>query len=108
MVVKCLNCDSENVMLTTEIPVNFKFDKSGDVKLISDTADSVYWRVEYNKMKAVCKCADCGHRFSYTEWQSEIYRRNSNKMDLEKYLDCFANVTFESSIYETPQFRACW
>ena len=108
MIVRCLKCDSENVTLTTQIPVNFKFDKEGNVKLITDSisSDDIYWKVEYDGTMAICKCADCGHCFSYAEWKSEIYRRKSKMISFEDYLNGFANTAFESAAYETPQFKS--
>ena len=65
MVVKCDKCGSDDVVLMTRIDVAFKFDENGDVKLIADLADDIYWRVEYEGLKAICYCHSCGRCFKY-------------------------------------------
>lgn len=65
--VFCPICGGSNVILQTNISdVKFQFDEKGDVVLLSDVADSIYWGVVYDKVPAKCSCLDCGSDFDYT------------------------------------------
>ena len=66
--VFCPICGGSNVILQTNISdVKFQFDEKGDVVLLSDVADSIYWGVVYDKVPAKCFCHDCGYVFDYKE-----------------------------------------
>ena len=65
--VTCPTCGSSNIILKTDVSnVKFQFDEKGDVVLLSDVADSIYWGVVYDKVPAKCSCFDCGYLFDYT------------------------------------------
>ena len=72
MIVKCLKCGSAEVVLTARIDVDFKFDETGSVKLVTDVADEIYWSVEYEKAETICECKKCGYLFSYDKWRKEM------------------------------------
>lgn len=65
MSVSCDKCGSEDVTLMTHLDVAFKFDKSGNVEVITDVADTIYWGVEYEGLKAMGYCQSCGRCFKY-------------------------------------------
>ena len=70
MVVKCPKCGSSDVTLATDITdVKFRFDEEGNVVLITDVADTIYWDVVYDGVPATCVCGDCGYCFDYEEVQ---------------------------------------
>ena len=63
----CPICGGSYVILQTNISdVKFQFDEKGDVVLLSDVSDSIYWGVVYDNIAAKCICQDCGSDFDYT------------------------------------------
>ena len=65
--VTCPTCGGSNVILKTDVSnIKFQFDEKGDVVLLSDVADKIYWGVVYDKVPAKCICHDCGYVFDYT------------------------------------------
>ena len=73
MVVQCLKCSSSNVILNTKVSnVKFQFDEKGNITILSDVEDKIYWGVVYEGVSAKCKCHNCGHSFSYKEWDNFV------------------------------------
>ena len=107
MIVKCLKCGSPEVVLEAKIDVKFQFADKGGVVLVTDVADDIYWGVEYEGVQAVCECKKCGHHFSYDEWRESLEQKEGgSKMNkVEKLLKGYENYSFQSSMYETPEFR---
>ena len=80
MVVECLKCGSSNVILNTKVSnVKFQFDEKGNIIIFSDVEDKIYWGVVYEGVPAKCKCHNCGHSFSYKEWDNFV----CNQLNIE-------------------------
>lgn len=65
MIVRCPKCNSESVTLRTELDVEFEFDVHGDVHVVTDVEDEIYWGVEYNGLEATGFCPSCNNVFQY-------------------------------------------
>ena len=73
MLVKCPKCERDDVTLKVDIEnIEFHFDEKGNVVLLTDVEDEIYWEVEYEQARVFCECKKCGNLFMYDDWKKAI------------------------------------
>lgn len=65
MVVKCPRCGNKEVVLETQIKVKFQFNEHGELILMSNVMDDIYWGIAGGDYSACAKSLICGYYFEY-------------------------------------------
>ena len=65
MVIKCPRCGNEEVVLETQIKVKFQFNENGELTLMTNVLDDIYWGIVGGDYSARAKCLICGYYFEY-------------------------------------------